>query len=86
MFGKGKVMMKAILAAILCCAGGSAFAGVEAYAPISYEPIASPEGSNDASPALILLALVGAVIATGTMGGFATRDKTTMLPGEPDDM
>jgi len=74
-------MKKLVLAAVAVGMAGAAHAGIEAYTPIS-----SADEGGSAEPALILLALIGLVIASAGMGGMATRDKTTMIPDEPEDL
>lgn len=75
-------MKKLVLAAVAVGMAGAAHAGIEA----AYTPITSADEGGSAEPALILLALIGLVIASAGMGGMATRDKTTMIPDEPEDL
>ena len=77
-------MKKFLIFAGAMVAAGAVHAGT---ATISYEPIrVQPTDDSGMSGALVLLALVGIVIASGSMAGFATRGKAEMLPEEPEDM
>ena len=72
-------MKKLILAAIAIFHAGSAYAG------LAYAPVTRPAEGGDATGAMVLLALIGVVIAGSAMGGFATRDATTMIPDAPEE-
>ena len=66
---------------------GALVAAGAVHAGAAYEPIVvQPTDDSGMNGALLLLALVGIVIASGSMAGFATRGKAEMLPEEPEDM
>lgn len=76
-------MKKLILAAatVTLLGAPAAFAGT-----ITWEgPKTEVDNDNDSTPALILLGLLGVVIASTALGGFASRNDNEMLPEEPVD-
>lgn len=77
-------MKKFLIFAGALVAAGAVHAGT---AMVGYETVVvRPTDDSGMNGALVLLALVGIVIASGSMAGFATRGKTEMLPEEPEDM
>jgi hypothetical protein len=76
-------MNKLFLAAGAFLSASAAFAG-DAY--IMKEPVMESSSSNDATGALVLLAIVGVIIATSTMAGRAKAEKDPyLMPTEEDD-
>lgn len=66
---------------------GTLLAAGAVHAGTAYEVVVvRPTDDSGMNGALVLLALVGIVIASGSMAGLVTRGKTEMLPEEPEDM
>ena len=76
-------MNKLFIAAGAFLSSSAAFAGELAYE--TKEPVMS-SSNNDATGALILLAIVGVLIATSTMASRAKAEKDPyLMPNEDDD-
>ena len=77
-------MNKLLIAAGAFLSSSAAFAGESAYN--MKEPVMESSSSNDATGALVLLAIAGVIIATATMAGRAKTEKDPyLMPTEDDD-
>ena len=75
-------MNKLFIAAGAFLSSSAAFAGMQKME----EPVMDSSSSNDATGALVLLAIVGVVIATSTMASRAKAEKDPyLMPNEDDD-
>lgn len=75
-------MNKLFIAASVFLSSSAAFAGMQKME----EPVMDSSSSNDATGALVLLAIVGVVIATSTMASRAKAEKDPyLMPSEDDD-
>lgn len=75
-------MNKLFIAASVFLSSSAAFAGVDEMK----EPVMESSSSDDATGALVLLAIVGVVIATSTMASRAKAEKDPyLMPSEDDD-